>query len=741
MTSSPPSRDDTATAEVLRLLQQNQIPEAVTLAGELLTERPEDPQCRYLYGLACLLQDSNQEARSHIEQALNSDPDNKVWLSNLGLACLRLQDHTTAIEHLSRAVELDPHYQQARYNLGCALLADQQAEAALEQFQALKKQDPANPEYLCCLADARREMGNWTLARKLYQQVLDKDETLSRAHANLGPLLLNEGKIDEAMSHCRRAIELEPQQANSYKNLGDCLVGLERLDEAMDAYADAYELNADSVELCSAIGRVWSETNDFGEASSWYDRALQLDENYLPARCGLATIMSQNGNSDQALEILLPMLEDNPDNIELLETLGDICWEAGDAERAIEHLRHARDLQPQRAALLTRIARIQSSAGDVTEAEAEYMAALEQNPLCIPALNGLATMTKGKLDPSLAERMEKMISEGKAGASALASLHNGLAFYYDGIKDIEPAARHTRQANDYQWQLRQKRHLDYSPEQYEQHVDALINSFTPEFFQHAAGMGSQDETPVFIVAMPRSGTTLTEQILARHSRVLGIGERNFASQSFAVLGCSDEGDDMRSRLMSLGRDQILSLAEEYLRLLRYHIDKAGKDGVVRVVDKMPDNYSLLGWIATLFPRARIIHANRDARDVALSCWMTQFGAIRWASKPEHITHRIQQYWRIMDHWRKVLPIPIFESSYEKLVADQETESRKLVEFIGLDWESQCLEFYNSDRLVRTASITQVRQPIYNKSVAKWMNYAPFVPELFEPISGDDGGQV
>lgn len=722
-------------SRILSLLQQGNLPEASRLAGRLLQAHPQDAGICYLFGLTRLLDNDNAEARKWLQQAVDRQPDNRIWLCNLGLACSRLDDNTAAIDYLNRALDQDPDYLQARYNLGCALLADKQAQAALEQFQFLKKKDAGNAEYICCLGDARREMGNWTLARKLYEQALDIDASLARAHANLGPLLLNEGKIDAAMNHCRRAIELEPEQANSYKNLGDCLVSLEQLDEAMDAYADAYELKPDSVELCTAIGKVWVETNDFAEAGNWYNRALLLDENYIPARCGLAGIMSQNGNAEGALEILRPMLDEEPDNIELLEALGDICWENGDADEAIEHLRHAKKLQPQRAALLARIARILSSAGDVDEAEAEYMSALDQNPFCVPALNGLATTLKGKLEPQLAGRMEKMISEGKPGVPALASLHNGLAFYYDGRKDFEASAEHTIKANDYQWEQRQKRHLDYNPEQYEKHIDTLIASFTPDYFDHVRGMGSADQSPVFIVAMPRSGTTLTEQILARHSRVLGIGERNFAAQSFGTLGCEDDTEQMQSILMGLEAAQIQAMADEYLRVLNYHIDKTGAEHIIRVVDKMPDNYSLLGWIATLFPKAKIIHANRDARDVALSCWMTQFGAIRWASKPEHITHRIQQYWRIMDHWRKVLPTPIYESSYERLVAEQETESRKLVDFIGLDWEPECLEFYNSDRLVRTASITQVRQPIYKKSVAKWMNYAPYVPTLFNPIGG------
>jgi len=148
---------------------------------------------------------------------------------------------------------------------------------------------------------------------------------------------------------------------------------------------------------------------------------------------------------------------------------------------------------------------------------------------------------------------------------------------------------------------------------------------------------------------------------------------------------------------------------------------------------MPDNYSLVGWLLTLFPKARIIHAKRDARDVALSCWITQFGAIRWACNEDHLVERIKQYQRIMNHWHKVIPGRFIEMNYEDLVANQEIESKKLINYIGLNWDEKCLRFYESDRIVRTASITQVRQPIYKKSVAKWRSYENSISHLFEKI--------
>jgi hypothetical protein len=183
-------------------------------------------------------------------------------------------------------------------------------------------------------------------------------------------------------------------------------------------------------------------------------------------------------------------------------------------------------------------------------------------------------------------------------------------------------------------------------------------------------------------------------------------------------------------LPHLAKEAIGRLADRHLERLR------ALDGgrCLRIADKMPDNYLHLGILAVLFPRATFIHCRRDLRDVAFSCWMTDFGAIRWANDPEHIVLRFQQYRRLMEYWRKALPITIHEVNYEETVGNFEGMVRRLLAACGLEWESGCLEFYRSRRPVRTASVTQVRRPVYGESVARWKNYERYLPNLFVPLS-------
>jgi len=251
----------------------------------------------------------------------------------------------------------------------------------------------------------------------------------------------------------------------------------------------------------------------------------------------------------------------------------------------------------------------------------------------------------------------------------------------------------------------------------------MIDVCTPDFFARVRGFGLDSELPVFVVGLPRSGTTLVEQILASHSQVFGAGEIRLARDTMAALG--GQGADYVETLRRLDRPTALRLATRHVDNLR-----ALDGAALRIVDKMPDNYFYLGLLAALLPRAKLIHCRRDLRDVAVSCWMTYFKDIRWANDQQHIASRFHDYQRLMAHWRKVLPVPFLDVDYEETVADPVGVARKLVAFCGLAWEPACLEFQQAKRPVRTASAVQVRQPVFRTSVGRWKHYEQALAGLF-----------
>jgi tetratricopeptide (TPR) repeat protein len=723
-------------ARVRELLGSGRYRQARQLC-ERLTDDGETPELVYLRGLAELLDGRMERAVQWLGRAARSLPGNPAVLSNLGEAQRREGSLERAEISLRKAISLQPDYGAAHYNLGCVLLERDEPQAALDEFTAAHSVEPDNPRYLTARADALRITGRVDRAIESYGQALVLDPGLAAAHSNLGLLLLLRGREEEAIEHCRQAVALAPDNGIMHMNLGRCLVRMERLDEAMDCYADALELMPDSAELCTQIGKVWLEVENLPQAEHWFTRARQADESHLEARVGLAAALREAKFHDEAIGQLETLLEEHPDVVSAYVELAETRWDSGDAEGAIANLHKALELAPHLAGLHAKIGHVLASAGAVDEALTCFRAALELNPRNVNALHGLGTTLRGELPKADLDDVVGLLGNPQYREGALSALNNCLAHVYDGRQDYARAAEHAKAANRQQWIHRSRRGWEYEPQEFTAQVDHIMREFEPAVFEKHRNSGNASPLPVFVVGMPRSGTTLTEQILACHPRVLGVGEREFAAQSGAFLMRARADGAAPGRLQDASARDIRSVADGYLDTLD-RMRRLQKPGAEHVVDKCPDNYLLLGWLALLFPNVHIIHCRRDARDVAVSCWLTQFGRIRWACHEDHIAHRIGQYRRVMAHWRAVLPVPMLEIDYEETVSDTEAVARRMLEFIGLNWDPACLAPHRSDRLVRTASVTQVRKPVYRDSVARWQRYEFYLADLFRQIDAWTG---
>ena len=311
-----------------------------------------------------------------------------------------------------------------------------------------------------------------------------------------------------------------------------------------------------------------------------------------------------------------------------------------------------------------------------------------------------------------------------------ASLHFGIASIMDDQGDHAVAARHLAEANSLSLADHQARGRAYRPETHGRLVAAVVDTFSPAYFARMCGFGADSERPVFIFGLPRTGTTLTEQILAGHTKVFGAGELQLAGMAFNSLPQVTMKRETPLECVAALDQQVVELvARRYLERL-----EAFDDSALRIVDKMPDNYLHIGFLTTLFPNARFIHCRRDLRDVAVSCWMTNFRKIHWSNDIHHIAARFKAHERLMEHWRRVLPAPMLEVDYETTVADLEGTARRLIDWCGLDWEPQCLSFHTRRDPVRTASTAQVRQPIYQHAVGRWKHYEDALAPLLAAVS-------
>ncbi len=537
------------------------------------------------------------------------------------------------------------------------------------------------------------------------------------------------GRWVEAEAAYRALLAASPESALLHQNFARLLLENGRFAEAMEELEAALAFEPHSAELALLCGRVWVELGDIPEAERWFQRALRLDPASPEAHCHLGVIALDAGAPEQAEATFRTVLANAPEHSGARHGLARALLDQGDAEGSVREHREAIRFRPNSAALHASLGQTLSNAGDLNGAVQCFRKALGLNPKSAPALGGLATTLRGKLPDGELTSMEELLEAPGMTPARRVVLDYGLGQVYDGRCEYLRAATHVQRANAEQARLAADRDLAYRPVEYRQYIGGLIAAFTPEFFERTRGFGSPCRRPIFIVGMPRSGTTLTEQILASHPQVFGAGERRFVDLGFSTLPAMLDGTKTPVQcLPGVTAESVRTIADWHLGKL--HALNAERR---HVADKMPENYPLLGWIATLFPNAAILHCTRDVRDVALSCWVTNFTHIRWANDLVHLAERVKEYRRIMAHHRAVLPVPVLEVPYEVMVADQEGTTRRILDFLGLEWDAGCLNFHETERLVKTASVAQVRRPIYGKSVARWKHYeaalAPFLERL------------
>ena len=447
------------------------------------------------------------------------------------------------------------------------------------------------------------------------------------------------------------------------------------------------------------------------EAVACYRRALELKPDFAEAHNNLGIAFKDQGKLDEAVACYRRALELKPDFAEAHNNLGNALKDQGKLDEAVACYRRALELKPDYAEAHDNLGSALEEMGDLQGAEDSFRAALRHNSRFAFAHYKLAELLGGKLPEKDLAAQRRLLEETELTDAQRLLLHFGLAQVLDARGEYAEAAEHLDRGNALQLSEWRKCGQEYDPKEHESLVTRMIAACTPDFFERVRGFGLESELPVFVVGLPRSGTTLIEQILASHSQVFGAGEIKLARDTMAALG--GQGADFIEGLRRLDRQTARRLASRHLERLR-----ALSPAALRIVDKMPDNYLYLGLLASLFPRAKLIHCRRDLRDVAVSCWMTHFREVRWANDQQHIASRFHEYQRMMEHWRKVLPVPLLEVDYEETVADLEGVARKLVAWCGLAWEPACLEFHQAKRPVRTASAVQVRQPVFRTSVGQ-----------------------
>jgi tetratricopeptide (TPR) repeat protein len=536
----------------------------------------------------------------------------------------------------------------------------------------------------------------------------------SARHQRIGMQLLETGKLSAAIAALRRAVDLNPHDAQTHHALGRALLRGGHFNDAIDSLRLAIALRDDLAPGYCDLAAALAAAGRDREAREVCSRAIELAPHLPEGHRLLSELLEAAGEADAAAECSRKAAALGEDKISGWLDFARAAVLENDLASAERHLREAIARYPNSHELNKALGDVLAKAGCFEEAIKACDRALDISPLYAPAhLTAVRVKKCAEADRPRLMRMRSALREPSLNDEGRLFLHFAIGKLLDDIGQYREAMRHFDLGNS----------IRHSNARFDRTgltdvIDRLTVRYTAAFFEANQEFGLADETPLLIVGMPRSGTTLVEQIVSSHPSI-AAGEELFY---WSIRAASRGVAEATALTLAAGRE----LAAEYISLLRRIGPSAS-----RVTDKQTFNFQQLGLIHLLLPKARIIHCRRDPIDTCLSMYFTLFkGRIPFISDKGDLAFAYRQYSRITQHWRSVLPAQCFlEVDYERLVADREAVTRKLIDFCGLDWHDSCLRPEYNERPVTTASLWQARQPVFTTSVARWQRYAPWLGEL------------
>jgi tetratricopeptide (TPR) repeat protein len=670
--------------------RQGNLSRASELYRHILATRPD--HCGALCGLGavCLQRGEFDDAVALYRKALGVDPKRAEAHNNIGVALEALGQLAEAASHYRQALAIQPELPQTRTNLGNVLRALRRPEQAIGASHQALAVEPADVDARNNLVGVRLR-AEQMIAR--HEQALAATPDSAEAHYHLGNVLLALGRHQEAMVRYEQALAIRPDYAEAHSSYGHAFLALGRAGEAIGRYLLAIAARPDFAEAYDNIGCGLQQLGLFKEALAYHQRALAIKPGYAEAHTHLGGALHRLDLAEEACAHCRQAIALNPDSADAHYGLGVALKALGRFDEARGSLQRAVELAPRRA---------------------HFHLAL--------ALAGRFRAGDARL-----KAIEDLLREEASHSDEdLIHLHFALGKGFADLEQHEPSFHHFLQGN-----ALKRRQTGYDEAATLRLFERIQSVFTPELMQRMRGGGDESRIPVFVVGMPRSGTTLIEQILASHSKVFGAGELEEFDKAVTRLGEAKSASVSFPEIVpALSAGELRQLGQSYLDAIG-----AAARPAERIVDKLPLNFAFIGMIHLALPNARIICARRDPIDTCVSCFTTLFGG--------HQPHtydlgELGRYHRafdaLMQHWRKVMPQGVLlEVRYEDVVEDLEGQARRMLEHCGLEWEQACLSFHQTRRSVQTASVAQVRQPIYRSSIGRWRAYQHLLQPLLQAL--------
>jgi len=600
------------------------------------------------------------------------------------------------------------HYQAGRL---------QQAQEVC--LRILRKQQ--RPDAILILANIAHEQKKFKVAVERYQQFLKIHPDDEQTHLNLGVVLEELGRTERAIDHYKQSITITANNVAAHSHLADACSKLQRWNEAIKAYRQVLVIQPHEVGTMVKLGNTLTRAKLFPESILMYEQALTvLPDNALLHRHLGASLLIM-GQMKKAIKCFEQALRLHPDYFAVRIELALALRQFGRAAEALVPLEEAIGLKPDNDEAHINLALTLKQLGQIELAIERLEELLTIRPSCGRAYYHISIIRpKQELIPVV----EKLVGDPKLPNGDAIYCHFALGNIFDSGKFFDQAFRHFLKANRLQRET-----FTYHAKENTQYVDSLIKVYSKSFFQGKRQFGSASQLPVFIVGMPRSGTTLIEQIVSSHALVHGAGElRACPALNYSIAQQLRYAKPDPECISLIDRKIVEEYSARYLQELALHCPTAA-----RITDKEPANFFLIGLIKTLLPGARIIHCQRNALDNCISAFFHCFTAFRSSFELTELGQWYRDYQRLMTHWRNVFPGEIFTVQYEELVVDQERVSKRLIDYLGLEWDEKCMDFHNNERNVMTPSNIQVRQPMYKNSMNRWKLYEKHLQPLIDVL--------
>ncbi len=661
-------------------------------------------------------------------QIIQAAPKHAHAHQMLGLIAFQTKQYDPAVKAMTEAIRLQPDNPQFLLNFVEVLRKAGQAEQAVVIGKRAVKASPGSPAAHSNLGLAYYDQKNLIEAEASQNRAIALDPDFGPAINNLGSITRDNEDMDQAIIHYRNGLRANPENSEIANNLTAVLIETEQIDEARNLAEAQLKKNPKNADMQRNMGRIHMVDNKLDSAETAFRNALSLDDQKADNYIALSQLLYEKNHPKLALIEAEAALRLDPENAAAHHQIGMAKANLGDIDAGLEYYNKALKLNPKMSSSQIALGHLKVETGDFEAAREYFEAAAKTTKDTLSAHVSLARLEKMTPDNPAFQALEAALpSADSMPAMKAAAYHYAMGKSYDDLKRFDDAFEHFSKGAKIK-----RSSLDYDANETDKITDNIISTFDEKTIKRLRKSAISSSQPIFVVGMPRSGTTLTESILDSHQRITGAGELNYLHALFSTR--KDDGkSDLAHIIATMPAEEFTRKIETYVKDVDTHAP-----GTPHIVDKMPANFQMIGVIHALLPNAKIIHIARNPFDTCLSCFTKIFERSQFHSYDQvELGRYFNNYIRIMDHWNQLLPKGSFHTvHYENLIDDIDTEARRIIDHCSLEWDDACLEFYKGNRRVRTASVQQVRQPLYASSKQKWKQYETHLKPLVATI-GDN----